>query len=290
MGENMIDLNTCNFVVYGFRNSYDTFGHIQEAWYRALKFKFPDRKVSWVDEMNVEDADFTNAVVFTVNVADLQKLPKRKDCFYIIHNLDESTKAAFGDLRQYSVMNYGMFTSTTNLSQDDIEVGFEMYLALQGHEAYTSVILRWGTDLFPHEIEANKPTSVFNEGSKEVNFVGTIYHNVHDPFARACSENGIKFNAIGGFTGTAPVSIAENARLVRASYMAPAIGDVYHAKVGYIPCRTYKNISYGCLPMTNNKYAQEFFKGRLVYNDDTYKLFYEAREVLKNYKLADLHL
>jgi hypothetical protein len=290
MGEDMIDLNTCNFVVYGFRNSYNTFGHIQEAWYRALQYKFPDRKVSWVDEMNVEDADFSNAVVMTVNVANLVKMPKRKDAFYIIHNLDETTKAAFGgDLRQYSVMNYGMYTSTTKLGQDDIEVGFETYLSLQGHEAYTTTILRWGTDLFPHEIEANKPTQVFDESKTDVNFVGTIYHNVHDPFAKACRENGIKFNAIGGFTGTAPVSIAENVRLVRESYMAPAIGDVYHAKVGYIPCRTYKNISYGRLPLTNNRYAQEFFKGRLIFNEDTYQLFYDAKKALREYKLADLH-
>ena len=55
-----------------------------------------------------EDADFTNALVLTINVANLRSLPKRKDCFYVIHNLDESTKAIFGDLRQYSVMNYGM--------------------------------------------------------------------------------------------------------------------------------------------------------------------------------------
>jgi hypothetical protein len=289
MDKNMINLDTCNFVVYGFRNNYNTFGHIQEAWHRALKFKFPDRKVYWVDEMNPEDADFTNALVLTVNVADLQGLPKRKDCFYAIHNIDETTKAFFEDIRQYSVMNYGLYTSTTNLSKDDIEVGFETYLSLQQHEAYTSMILRWGTDLFPHEIEANKPTQVFNQGSREINFVGTIYHNVHDPFSKACEENGIKFNGIGGFTGTAPVSIQENARLVRASYMAPAIGDAYHSKVGYIPCRTYKNISYGCLPLTNNRYAQESFKDRLIYNDDTYRLFYDARVRLPQIELGMLH-
>jgi hypothetical protein len=285
----MINLDTCNFVVYGFRNSYNTFGHIQEAWYRALKYKFPDRKVSWVDEMNPEDADFTNAVVFSVNVANLSGLPKRKDCFYVIHNTDETTKEFFGDMRQYSVMNYGMYTSTTNLTPDNIEVGPETYFTQQAHEAYSCVILRWGTDLFPHEIEANKPTRVFNEDSKEINFVGTVYENVHGPFRTACQENGIRFVTMGGFSGAAPVSIEENVRLVRASYMAPAIGDKYHAKVGYIPCRTYKNISYGCLPLTNNRYAQEAFQGRLIYNDDTYKLFYEAREQLKSYKLADLH-
>jgi hypothetical protein len=283
-----VDIN--KFIVYGFRNSYNTFGHIQEAWYRALKFKFPYDSVSWVDEQtNPRTIDYENALVLTVNVADLRGLPHRKDIFYVIHNIDDKVKQFFGDISQYSVMNYGMYTSTTQLG-DDIEVGFETYLALQPHMPYSSMILRWGTDLFPHEIEENKPTLVFNENSREVNFVGTIYEDVHAPFRQACAENGITFKGLGGSqNGGFPISIQENASLVRQSYMAPAIGDLYHTKVGYIPCRTYKNISYGCLPLTNNRHAQDFFKGRLIFNEDTYQLFYDAREQLRNYKLEDLH-
>src|SRR6266702_4182620 len=166
MANNMINLDTCKFIIYGFRNRYNTFGHIHEAWYRALKFKFPNREDYWVDEQSDRgDADFSNALVLSINVADFSGLPKRTDCFYAIHNLDERVKKHFGDLKQYSMMNYGLYTSTTKLGQDDIEIGFETYLSLQQHEDYTTMVLRWGTDLFPHEIEANKPTQVFNSDS-----------------------------------------------------------------------------------------------------------------------------
>src|SRR6266700_100945 len=105
----MINLDTCRFVIWGFRNSYNTFVHIFEAFHRALKFKFPNREVYWADDQNPEDANFENALVITINVADFKGLPKRKDCFYAVHNLDERVRAYFGDLRQYSVMNYGIY-------------------------------------------------------------------------------------------------------------------------------------------------------------------------------------
>lgn len=289
-GSVLINLNTNKFVVWGLRNTgYNTFRHIQEAWYRALKFKFPDREVLWIDDRtpDLDKIDFSNSLFLSVNVADLRLLPKRKDCFYVIHNTDESTKELFGDISQYGYMNYGMHVSTNNPG-NDIEVGYEMYLSLQEHEKYTCVTLRWGTDLFPNEIEKNKAL-IFNPESKEINFVGTVYENVHGPFRRACLENGINFNTYGGYTGQAPLSIEENIWMVRASHFAPAIGDKYHAQVGYIPCRVYKNISYGRMPIINNKYAQEAFKGRLIHNDDTYKLFYDAKEQLPKIDISVLH-
>jgi len=285
----MINLNTNRFILWGFHNSYNTFRHIQEAWYRALRFKFPDREVLWLDNQdNLDGIDFSNSLFLTVNVANQKLMPKRKDCFYVCHNTDEMVKEFFGDIGAYDFMNYGVYTLTTNVD-NDIKVGHDIYLSLQPHEKYTSTVLYWGTDLLPHEIEANKPLAkVFNQESRELNFVGTIYNNVHGPFKRACLENGINFNALGGYSGGAAVSVEENAWLVRASYMAPAIGDVYHNKVQYFPCRTAKNISYGTFPMTNNIASKKIFP-ELIFNEDTYQLFHDAKAQLPQIKLETLH-
>jgi hypothetical protein len=221
-------------------------------------------------------------------VADLRALPRRKDCFYAIHNTDEKVKELFGDISQYSYMNYGVHVLTADMSKE-IKVGYDQYLSLQSHEKYTCYTLYWGTDLLPHEIEANKPLArVYNPESRELNFVGTIYPNVHNPFKRACLENGINFNALGGYSGSAAVSVEENAWLIRASHMAPAIGDTYHNRVQYFPCRTAKNISYGRFPMTNNIASKKIFP-ELIFNEDTYRLFYDAKEQLLHIKLETLH-
>jgi hypothetical protein len=68
-----------------------------------------------------------------------------------------------------------------------------------------------------------------------------------------------------------------------------AIGDRYHGKVGYLQCRLYKTISYGVMPVTNNPYAQSAFKDRLIFNEDTYRLFHDAKEQLPKVKLETLH-
>jgi len=284
----MVNLNTCNFCFWGFYNTYDTFGHIFEAWLKALRFKFPNRQVLWLDDQSdISNIDFSNTVFISVNVAGMKNLPKRKDCMYVVHNTDDNVKASFGDLSQYTFMNYGINAAATPISKDDIEVGLDAYLSLQPWEKYTSLIMRWGTNLLPHEIEANKPERVFNYESKVVNFVGSEYPTVHGPFGQVCWENGILFRRLGSFG--APVSVEENIRLVKESYMAPAINNPDHNKVGYIPCRIFKNISYGQFGITNNKHVQEYFKDRLIFNEDTRQLFYDARERLPNIKLEELH-
>jgi hypothetical protein len=54
---------------------------------------------------------------------------------------------------------------------------------------------------------------------------------------------------------------------------------------GYIPCRNFKNISYGQLGMTNSKPVYEFFDGNIIYNEDTYQLFFDAQKERENYDL-----
>lgn len=282
-----MNLNTCKFVVWGAKNRYDTFGHIHEAWLRALRFRYPDRSVQWLDvEDDISNVDFSDTFFITMNTV-VAGMPLRQDGFYFVHNTDENVKSYFGDISNYGYMNYGVYTATQNMG-DDIRVGPAAYLSMQRHEKYPSMVMPWATDLFPHEIMANKPICVFNLESREINFVGTHYPRVHEPFARACKENGINWKIMGGTTGTR-VSIEDNARLVRASYMAPAINDPYHSKVGYLPCRVFKNISYGCMPLTNNIHVQAFFGYRLIHSEDTHRLFYEGKEQLPQIKVDVLH-
>jgi hypothetical protein len=43
------------------------------------------------------------------------------------------------------------------------------------------------------------------------------------------------------------------------------------------------------MPLTNNRYAQEFFKGRLIFNENTYDIFSDAKRQLPNIELGMLH-
>jgi len=83
--------------------------------------------------------------------------------------------------------------------------------------------------------------------------------------------------------------VEENVRLIQESYIAPAINIPYQTEVGYIPCRIFKNISYGQFGVTNSSAVYDFFKGRVIYNSDPYRLFYDARERLPEVPLSLLH-
>lgn len=290
----MINLNTCNWVVWGCKNLYDTFGHVQEAYFRALKFLYPNRQVLWLDTGDdISQVNFENTFFITVDVANLIGLPRREDCFYAVHNIDAKFKAY---LQGTDVLNYGVYSSTTDKGShtQNLIPGEEVFYSSQSWESYASVMFRWGTDLLPHEIEANKPKEVFRRDSKEIVYVGSVggYYDVGlNPFRKACEESGINFRTIGGFGNShlPGIPMEENVRLIQNSYMAPAICPPYQIKMGYAPCRIFKNISYGQMGVTNSSYVDDLFDGRLIYHPDTYKLFFVAQEMLPRIKLSELH-
>jgi hypothetical protein len=266
----MIDLSKEKFCIWGFHNPpYDTFKHIHEAFYRALKYS--GKKVLWLDAKDdTSQIDFSDTFFITMNIVvgrEINSIPLRRDCYYAVHNNIQTGRERFEGL---DFLPYGVQLA----GKPDHEPG------------YTSVNMPWATDLLPHEIEANKPSKIFKSDSKVVNYVGTIWEaNRRETadFDRACGENGILFRQIRG-----GVSIEENVRLIKESYLAPAIIGSGHP-VGYIPCRAMKNLSYGSYPITNSSYINDFFDGRLIYNPDPYKLFFDAREQLSYIPLRTLH-
>jgi spore maturation protein CgeB len=73
--------------------------------------------------------------------------------------------------------------------------------------------------------------------------------------------------------------------------MAPSINIPYQTQVGYIPCRVFKNLSYGQVPITNNWHVKKFFGhiGQIPCNEDVRQLFYDTKEYLSFFLLGDLH-
>jgi hypothetical protein len=51
----------------------------------------------------------------------------------------------------------------------------------------------------------------------------------------------------------------------------------------------FKNISYGQFGITNNKRVNDIFGNKLIYNPDSYKLYYEAKERLASMQVTELH-
>src|SRR5882762_7552862 len=104
----MINLDTAKFCIWGFKNTYDTFRHIHEAFYRALKAS--GKQVAWFDGLDdISSVDFSDTFFISMD-GGITGIPRRKDCFYAIHNMERQSHESMQGL---SFLNYGLHTDTT---------------------------------------------------------------------------------------------------------------------------------------------------------------------------------
>ena len=58
--------------------------------------------------------------------------------------------------------------------------------------------------------------------------------------------------------------------------------------MGYIPCRIFKNISYGHMGVTNSEYVNKVFNDQLIFSNDTYQLYHKVKEEITPEKTKEL--
>lgn len=301
-----IDLESCKFLVWGYKRVYHTHSHIHEGFYRALKLS--GKQVDWMDETyDLKNYDMTNTLVITNHDClyegdywpwsepRISKLPIKDDCFYVVHGLNDhqETRKIFKG-KNISV-SWNVYNDNSKKLGDLVGIPLtECIFLAEDTPFYPSqkhIEFRWATDLVPEEIEKNKPEQMLSLIDKNIYWVGSVWHvNAVElgEFIRACKEDGVEFIHKGaGQKGV--IGIDENIALVRSSYMAPAISGSHHLTEGYAPCRIFKNISYGQFGITNNKRVNDIFGGKLIYNPDAYKLYYEAKERLASMSVEELY-
>jgi hypothetical protein len=282
MGADMsFNCDNCKIVLWGHKTIANTFHYINVAYERT--FKHLGFNVSWMDDNDdVSNFDFSNSIFFTEGQVD-GKIPLREDCFYILHNCyDQKYNFLYDKNRCARMQTYTDDALKYNLTKlEDC-----IYADYEGKCIY----FPWATDLLPYEIENNKPSKSFNSDSRIINWVGTIggekFGNIDQitPFKKACEKQGITFShAMAG------KSTEENIDLIKTSYMAPTIVGKWQHEVGYIPCRIFKNISYGQMGITNSPRIYELFQHKVIHNNDTYWLFYDAKNYMEKMPLSELH-
>lgn len=244
--------HTHSYIHYGFKRGFEHLGY----------------KVLWLDiNDNISTIDFTNSLFITEGNVD-GGIPMRDDCIYILHNCNG---------QKYNVKhkyNLQVITSSA-LKQYKFNKMEEEYCYYQDD----LIMMCWATDLLPDEINKNielVKNNQFNSNqfnSKELNFVGmSIYP--WDEVKKWCENNNIIYNNYGGFSNN--VSPEKNMELIQQSVLAPAVQEQWQVDNGYIPCRIFKNISYGKMGMTNNNFVNELFDNKLIYDTNIHQLMDKA--------------
>lgn len=265
-------------IIWGHKLHSHTHSYIHEGFYNA--FVHMGYPTYWLDDADdVSGFDFSNALFLTEGQVD-RTIPLRDDAVYLLHNC---TDPKYRALNKKNVIFFQVFTDSIFAVPTLVKLDTCMYYDLPGRCLY----MPWATDLLPDEIEALKGTLSQTPSTDQIYWIGTIgagtFGNIDQltPFKRACEENGICFIQKGN------INRADHIAHIRSSYIAPAIVGAWQEEQGYIPCRLFKNISYGKMGVTNSRHAYELFEKKIVYNPDTYQLFYDAKERLATFTIED---
>lgn len=229
-------------VIWGLSKNFHTHKFIHLAFFKTLQSSTV--KTIWLEDLEKNQSVILKGdLVLSVNVAS-KYLPIKPGVYYCLHNFDHSIAQK---INRSFLLNLQVFTSGVK----DLK-GVEKLDPVTFFDPKTKTLYQpWGTDLRANEFQ--KP--VFSKNSPFVFWVGSIWNNELNQgnydeiqeMKRVLGQNNIKLLNLRRIPSVA------NRYLIRRSRVAPAIAAQWQVDQGYLPCRMFKNISYGQLGITNVK-------------------------------------
>lgn len=268
-------------VIWGFTlDTNHTQAYTQYGFYKAFKYMGYD--TYWLKDEKIDNIDFSNTL-FIAQKFEQQNIPLVKDSYYVLHDVDERQKYIDSGCK---LLLFQVYTNQfyQYKKKDDIEFNNHTYL-LKGEPGI--LFTTWATDLLPNEINLNDAKNITDK--KECLWIGTYWDSDSkfqnrtelDPYFNLCEENGITVKKYDPW-GNSKTTFEENRTLINNAYLAPTIAGMWQVEVGYVPCRIYKNISYGHMGYTNSEQINNIFNNELIYDRNTTNLFYKSIEFKNN--------
>jgi len=214
----------------------------------------------WLDDRdNTEGIDFSDTLFLTEGQVD-SGIPVIKDSYYILHNC--KTEKYLNRGCKFMILQ--VYTNDTLNRGEEISPGTVIHFTDETNILYVP----WATDLLPHEINIDEAAN--NRSPLNCVFIGSDQGHL-DRFFSICRNNGLSVDWRNPWTN--PTSFDENREIVRNSYIAPALQSNWQVEHGYIPCRIFKNISYGHFGYTNSPSTNRIFHNELICDEDHEILF-----------------
>jgi hypothetical protein len=289
--------NFSKIIIYGYPYNSHTHSYIHNGYYKG--FQSLGYETLWTGQSPIYESDFDNALVLTEGFAD-GGLPLNKTATYVVHYLGNKPErrvkidkylnnvGRLVDLR-YNANCWHDKNYDYELDRDKaIKIGAGMYFE-KGLSGYDIAYTIWATDLLPNEINLD---DCFIQKERKIWYIGTVgggngdlgtcqqapeyYDNKPDllKFKEACQKNGIEF--LTNCPWKNPISDEEAKELIQKSYLTVDIRHKAFKDWGYIPCRIWKNLSYGQVVGTNSKAVFDFCANQgfiLPYSENPIELF-----------------
>ena len=267
-------------VIWGLRNKYHTHRHIHQAFYKnGKKLGY---NILWLEDTK-ENAKYIKPGDLIITADPVGKmvpekfkfedynLPVRQDVFYCLHNVKDIFK---DKLNPKDYINLEIYKDIILKIKDIEKWGPATYFDKNTKTLYQP----WGTDLLSEEFK--KP--VFNK-NRLVFWIGSIWNNsanqgnieAVNELRQTLKENKLKFVQIRFIPDWL------NRFFIRKSRIAPAIAGKFQVDINYLPCRVFKNISYGQLGITNVKKFKDILGDSFVEGNTIKELIENALSFTK---------
>lgn len=305
-------------VVWGLPLYTHTHSFIHASFYKAFQHLGCD--AYWFHSGNCPDPavfDYSNCLFFSEGFAD-EGIPLNDTATYFIHNSVDPSKYLDKGLRLVDVrfnvkeindLNYSFVLDKSKLKNvdsvtlydgnaDDGVLADERKKGISGYEA---VYMMWATNLLPEEFNFEDR---FLKREDKFYFVGTLGGSPALEMQKVITtlqQFNIQWVNINPWS--TPLTFEQNMDLMKKSIIALDVrgSDAYHSnsggllevngksvtggnhkKIGYIPCRLLKQISYGRMPGTNSTAVRDLLGDYVIYNDDESQLPIDCLNFEKN--------
>lgn len=256
-------------VIWGHKLHTHTHSYIHAAFHKT--FQHLGYETHWVDNNDKLNFNIDNSFIITEGTV-CKNMPINNTCFYLLHNVDGSIVNKIDKSKRLILQVY-----TSDCINRDKPSIHKFHYYNEG-----IIYFPWATDLLPYEIDQNIQ-NLNDKSNKIVNFVGMMTPP-WDHLQSILSKHKIQFNNYGGTfnkDSDKNKSFNENRKLIEESIIAPALQTKWQVEHSYIPCRIFKNISYGKMGITNNKNVNDLFDNKLIYETDMNKLVSNSLEFEK---------
>lgn len=267
-------------IIWGHKLHSHTHSYIHSSYYKAFKFMGYD--TYWFDDNDdVSNFDFDNSLFFTEDQAQ-KNIPLNKTSIYVLHHT-KLDKYDENGLKYINLANYLKWCkdgiSAYHKENSVVKINDLCYW----DEKTKTLYQPWATDLLPNEIDLNNAI-LYDKNKNNIYYIGTPHDNSDKItlFNDEAVKNGKKL-----FIGKTNTD-EENFRLIRDSYLSVDFRGDWHIECGYLPCRVFKNVSYGRITGTNSEHIKEIFGEHIVYDKEPSKLYHKLIEAENNKSIDDI--
>ena len=265
-------------VIWGLRNQFHTHRYIHKGFYfSSLRLGF---ETIWLDDeyknnFLLKETD----LIITVNIAS-NNLQGSVNAYYCLHNSQELETRIINKFGNNKVIKLQVYTKGCDVNS--IKISSATYY----NELTKTLYQPWGTDINEKDF-MKYSTFKFNRLSF---WIGSVWNNEYNQgnkneiniLKKILSKNKIFF------VKARPKSEFVHKHLINKSVICPAIAGAWQVANGYLPCRMFKNISYGSIGISNVNDFQLIFEDNLITKSNNIEIIVEESLRLEKNKAIKL--